>query len=1563
MTDAKGFSCYIIGQNRLLIECAEILLKKGHEIRGIISATDAIIGWAQHHDVPILDPASDYESEITKRPFDYFFSITHLAMLPDNVIQAPSKAAINFHDGPLPDYAGLNTPAWALINGEQRYGISWHLISSGVDTGDILKQKMFDVVPRETSLSINTKCFETAMEAFSELADELVAGTETRTPQDLAGRRVFKRSDRPPAACTIDWQKDATSLENFVRALFFGPYENPIGSPKITKDGKIFLVTRARALDEEADEDPGIIAEVSDDHIHVCTGEGLLSLMGFTRTCGTEVSVKEVVEALDLDEGESLDVLDQATADRLTAHAEVLAKSEPFWVRRLGRLEPIEIPYASADTVREAASYGDAPIAVPQSFRDRFDAAGLGDAMVTAAAAYLSRIGGKDLFHIAYTDPAMAKAREGFEHLAAERVPLRAKLSPSSGFGKAQTTLAKELAKVRSRGSWLGDIMARYPELHQRPELLTGKLVPVSIEVRDPGETVEPAPGTQLAFVISPDGQTCRCIYDTNALSSGAMNMLQKQFANFLDNAAANPEQPLAELDILSPEERRQILQDFNQTAVDLGPDICVHQLFEEQAARHPDKTAVVFEGEEVTYGELNRRANLLAHHLRGQGIGPDKLVGISVERSVNLMVAIMGTLKAGGAYVPLDPDYPTDRLAYMIEDSEIPVLITQDSLLHDLPQHSALTVRIDGEWPIIEQGSEENPDSGVTGSHMSYVIYTSGSTGKPKGVMVEHRNVVNFFHGMDSRIPHENGGTWLAVTSLSFDISVLELFWTLARGFKLVVYLDRARNAAPVSAKIAGKGMDIGLFYWGNDDGPGHQKYKLLLEGARFADENGFSSVSTPERHFHAFGGPYPNPAVTGAAVAAVTKRVDIRSGSCVLPLHHPIRVAEEWAVLDNLSNGRVGLAFASGWQPDDFVLRPENYKEFKKKMFENIEVVRKLWRGEAVDFEGGLGNQVPVVTQPRPVQKELPFWITTAGNPDTYRLAARAGGNILTHLLGQSVEEVAEKIRIYRDELKACGRDPKSGKVTLMLHTFVGDDDDEVFELVRKPMKEYLGSSVSLVKNYAWAFPAFKRPEGQEGGALNDIDLGGLDEAEMDGVLEFAFERYFETSGLFGTPERCMEMINRLKEIGVDEIAALIDFGIPTEQVQGMLPRLKEVLDLANANVGTGDGNDYSLAAQIRRHQVTHMQCTPSMARMMLMHDETREAIGTIQHMMVGGEAFPVALAEELTDLVKGSVTNMYGPTETTIWSSTQSVEPGLSSIPIGTPIANTQLYVLDGHGQPVPAGVPGELFIGGHGVVRGYLKRPQLTSERFVANPFVEDRQARMYRTGDLARWREDGVLEFLGRIDHQVKIRGYRIELGEIETVLNSHAGVVEGVVIAREDTPGDQRLVAYYTSHEPAPDEGELRGLMRAKLPEYMVPSLLVEMDALPHTPNKKIDRKALPAPESLEKKSKAEFVAPESELETKVAEIWQETLGVDKVGTEDNFFDIGGHSLLVVRMHRMMRERLADVSVQLTDLYRFPTIKSLVNFLNSDGTSENVAKSADRAARRRERMQRRRRRR
>jgi natural product biosynthesis luciferase-like monooxygenase protein len=866
-------------------------------------------------------------------------------------------------------------------------------------------------------------------------------------------------------------------------------------------------------------------------------------------------------------------------------------------------------------------------------------------------------------------------------------------------------------------------------------------------------------------------------------------------------------ELPLARLPrVPAPELARLALLNSTQTA--LPDECCIHRAIEAQVERTPDAIAVSFRDRSLTYRELNRRANQVAERLRSLDVTPDALIGVYVPRSLEMVVALLGILKAGGAYVPLDSNYPRERIQMMLEDAKPRVVLTLSPLEQALAGSAATLIALDT-LPPAAADFDQNGVSSVSASNLAYVIFTSGSTGRPKGVMIEHRNVANFFLGMDARIG-TTPGVWLALTSISFDISVLELFWTLSRGFHVVVQQEGDKAALTRKAGRA-LGMQLSLFYFASaasDDAfsPGKDRYRLLIEGAKFADKHGFTAVWTPERHFHSFGGLYPNAALTSAAVATVTERIALRAGSVVLPLHNPLRVAEDWSLVDNLSNGRIGLSFASGWHANDFALMPEAYAERRELMFRHIDTIKKLWRGESVPVKSGTGATIEVRTLPRPVQAEPPIWITAAGSLDTFKAAGSLGANLLTNMLGQSESDLRDKIAAYRAARAAAGFSGP-GHVTLMLHTFVAEDVAEVKELVRRPFIEYLRTSTDLVKRAKWYFPAFARPGREAPTEVSDAP-DQLSAEDEQALLDHAFERYFETHGLFGTPESCLPMLERLSALGVNEIACLLDFGVEDERVLSSLNHLARLLELANMPAKAESGDEYAeVSAQIRRHAVTHLQCTPSLARLLLEDADARSAFASLDVLMLGGEGLPPSLADRALSLMpKGRLLNMYGPTETTVWSTTSEVRHG-EPITIGTPIANTSIYVLTRDGRLAPFGVPGELCIGGAGVVRGYLDRPELTAERFLPDPYAGE-GGRYYRTGDLARYREDGQLEFLGRLDHQVKLRGYRIELGEIEAVLATHPAVAECVVSAREDVPGDQRLVGYYVPRAPSEENGE-----------------------------------------------------------------------------------------------------------------------------------------------------------
>ncbi len=1507
------FSCVLIGNESLLIGCGEALRDRGHEIRAVVSRDPEIRAWAAGHGLPVEERATALADRFGAGAFDWLLSIANLDVIPDAVLALPAQGAVNFHDGPLPRYAGLNAPVWALIAEDTEYGITWHMIEGGIDEGDILAQTRFDIAPDDTAFSLNSKCYGAAMDSFGEVIAQLESGTPERHKQDLNQRSYFARDARPAAAARLDFHHPASQLAALVRALDFGGYWNPLACPKVEIAGQVLLVGKAEAAGA-AQGLPGTVMELDRDSLTVATGEGALRLSALTTPEGQAVMPGDLIKP-----GDSLPSPDAAQAELLTDALAATLKAEPHWRRALAAMHPVAVPLAEAPAA--APEWEALRIALPD---------GLAPERAALAALTWALLGsGDEAADLALTDPALVQAEvPGY---VAGWVPLQVR----SGATLAET--AETLAQCRARaemGGFARDLIARDPQIGW-----TG-MPGIGLAL----DGAAPVPGTAATICLR--GERVTLHVDRARLEEEAAELLARRLEAAMQAVAqAEDATELAALDILPASERRKTVQAWNDTARDFDPDLTIHGAIAAQVARTPEATALVFEDRSLTYAQLDARANALAATLRDRGVAPGTHVGLYLRRSPEMVVAALAILKAGGAYVPLDPAYPADRIAHYIADSRATIIVTEAGLRGQLPASDAEIVEYDGSG---EQA--ETVDGGATGADLAYLIYTSGSTGTPKGVMVEHRNVANFFAGMDDRIGVPENGTWFAVTSLGFDISVLELFWTLARGFKLVLSGDE--NRAVVSRgplAVSDRKIDFNLMYWGNDDGPGPKKYELLLEGAKFADAHGFNAVWTPERHFHAFGGPYPNPAVTGAAVAAVTQNLSVRAGSCVAPLHHPARIAEEWAVIDNLTGGRAALGIASGWQPDDFVLRPENTPpKNKPAMYEAIETLRKLWRGEAVEFPKADGTLHSVVTQPRPVSRELPIWVTTAGNPETWKEAGQIGANVLTHLLGQSVEEVAEKIRLYHAALRENGHDPKDFTVTLMLHSYLADSREEAARVARGPMKDYLRSAAGLIKQYAWAFPAFKKPKGVTNAF--EMDLGVLGEDELEAILDFAFERYFEDSGLFGTVEDGVARVEQLKRIGVDEVACLIDYGIAPDLVLEGLKPLAEVLARANAP-SEPEADDFSLAAQIIRHNVTHMQCTPSMARMIAMNDEARLALGRVKTLLLGGEALPGDLVEDLRECTGAEILNMYGPTETTIWSTCEAVGPGAHGVVnVGTPIANTSVYVLDAAGRPAPIGVPGELHIGGAGVTRGYWQREALTAERFPADPFAAEagqagpQPPRMYRTGDLVRWRADGRLDFLGRTDHQVKIRGQRIELGEIETALAAQPGVTGAVVVARETEAGDRRLLAYVTAAA-AVDEAALRAELARHLPEVMVPARITRLEAFPLTPNKKTDRKALPDPAPARApRPTVGDAAPAAPVagdgpQPQIAAIWGRILGLDAagIGAEDNFFALGGHSLLAVQAHREIRSALDRPDLSITDIFRFPTLGGLAAHLGSGG--------------------------
>ncbi|ETX30431.1 MupA/Atu3671 family FMN-dependent luciferase-like monooxygenase [Roseivivax isoporae] len=1467
-----AFTAVLMGNDTLTLECGRKLLARGHRIACVVTRSGPVVDWARGHGLAVESPGAGLETRLP--PFEWLLSVANLDLVPDDVLVLAGKGAVNFHDGPLPRHAGLNAPVWAIAAGDTRHGITWHRIAGGVDEGDILVARAVDIGPADTALTLNMKCFEAALESFDALVAELERGAPDAMPQDLSRRSYHARADRPAGQGVLDPAEDAAALERLCRALDHGGYWNPLCVPKLRAGDAVLAVTEARLAHGAGA--PGTILRHEDGRAVIACGSGALAARVATLE-GVACDAREALPA-----GSVIGRPHAAEAD--------VARHDGFWRARLAAARPALLPGAASGA----------------GAVETLEAAGIDPDALAALALRLSEASEVTM---AWRHGDIADLAAG--GLVAPWVPLTVAAAPTRAALAAD--LADAASRLRGRSGFARDLLMRDTDLPRAvPDLALS-------------EAAGPVPGAALTLETREAGTILHV--DTARIGPDLARLLRDRMRALSDAA---PDAALADLPPMPEAEHALVVDRWNDTAAEVAP-ATIHELFEAQVRRTPGAPALVFEDHGLSYAELDARATRAAHVLREMGVGPGVVVGLACARSHDLVTGAYAILKAGGAYLPLDPAYPAERLAHYIADSGTRVIVTQSALAGALPETEAALLRMDAD-PRLASAPDTplGPTSGP--EDLAYLIYTSGSTGTPKGVMVEHGTVANFYAGMDAHVP-DPGGTWLAVTSLSFDISVLEIFYATARGYKVVLTSDADRGMISRGPLGAGGAMDFSLYYWGNDDGVGPDKYRTLLEGAKFADANGFCAVWTPERHFHAFGGPYPNPSVTGAAVAALTSRIGVRAGSCVAPLHHPARIAEEWAVIDNLTDGRAGLAIASGWQPDDFVLRPENTPpDNKRAMIDAIGTLRRLWRGEAVAFPRKDGSMHEVVTQPRPVSRDLPVWVTTAGNPETWAEAGRLGANVLTHLLGQSMQEVGDKIAIYHAALREAGHDPERFTVTLMLHTFIAATREEAREIAREPMKDYLRSAAGLIKQYAWAFPAFKRPQGVE--TPMQLDLGSLSEDELEGILDFAFERYFTESGLFGTVEDALARVEAVRALGVGEIACLIDYGIAPDAVLEGLRPLADVVARANAGAEPAP-DDFSIAAQIVRHDVTHLQCTPSMARMIALNDEARFALGRVRHLFLGGEPLPGALAAELSGITDARIVNMYGPTETTIWSSVEPVAPTAGIVNIGRPIANTQLYVLDAERAPVPVGVPGELWIGGRGVARGYWNREELTAERFVPNPF---HGGRMYRTGDLVRRRADGRIDFVGRADFQVKIRGHRIELGEIEATLEAVPGITQGVVAAREDRPGDVRLVGYYTG---APQgEARLRASLSERLPAIMVPQRFVHLDAFPLTPNRKVDRAALPPPQAAEPPRRtAAPDAPQAairaagrpapEMQARIAAIWARILGVASPAGRDSFFDLGGHSLLAVQAHRAIRDEMGVAQLSITDIFRFPVLADL----------------------------------
>lgn len=1587
-----AISAVFVGDGSLLVRCVQAWVQSGQAVVAIASSDPQVQQWAQAqgHRFEWVEPSAGAEGD-TPAPvfeaadFDLLWSIGWLHKLPTALVARARQLALNFHDGPLPHRRGLHVPAWALLEGARHHGISWHEISPQIDAGRVARSLAFELSPDETAYSLNAHCHEAGFNAFLGLLEDLRRGAVALWPQ-TGPARLHRRADRPPMLATLDWTQPAQTLAAQVRALDFAHTPNPLGLPKVWCQGRVVAVRRARVVPGQSP--PGTLTRVTPATWQVATVQGTIALEGLTAIDGGALPQCAV--------GQVLTPVPQGLAEALGQALPALARAESRLAPTLRSLQAVRLPHPRRGPDPAAAeAHIDCPLHLPPSaLRTLPEIAA--DALA-ALAGWAAALVGAERVGVAALDASVWARARALSAYVNPWLPVQLQVQPEMTREALVAQAASQWAWACETGPWPRDLVLRLgsgPAPTAPSRVLALGLV-VGVDPHDLGAVPDDAP-PEVCLIVRPGATPAlpwhwHMRFDAAGWTAEGAREAARQFQAWWQAWASTPA-VLAQR-LLRSQADRDAQAILEPPAVRAPFNGGIWAQVAQTLAAQPHAQVLEWPGGVWSAEVLQREVGVLAAALQARGIGRGEQVGVCLPRSPQLLVAVLAVLACGAAYVPLDPDYPPQRLRFMCEDAALRWVVALPELTGALGLTGPTCIAPWAGARLTQPAGLGQALPALQAEDLAYLIYTSGSTGQPKGVEVRQGEVVQFFAGMDSAmatVPMDRGeaagvtrGRWLAVTSLSFDISVLELLWTLSRGYTVVLHGARGLEPRDEVSAADRRPLAFSLFYFASgsptsaaDEGAA---YRLLREGARFADDHGWTAVWVPERHFHDFGGPYPNPVVLCAALAAWTRRTQLRAGSCVLPLHHPIRVAEDWALVDRLSGGRVGVSFAAGWQPQDFVLAPQAYAQRQQQLFESISTVQRLWRGETLTFPGPSGTPVTLQTRPRPVQPELPVWVTAASHPRTFAEAGRRGCHVLTHLLGQTLDGLASKVQGYRQAWREAGH-AGEGQVALMLHAFVGDDGPEVLAMARAPLKAYLRSALDLIRRADWQFPTWTDAQGPRSMA-QALEAQPLTEPEVEALLEHAVDRYCRTSALIGTPDQALERLRAARAAGVDEVACLIDFGIPADTVLAHLGSLQALRARALADgsrdlgrsparpTGPGAGSQAQAQAQAGRalsvgealqaYRITHLQCTPSQAAILLADRTGRQGLSQLSALLVGGEALPAPLGARLRQTVAGPVFNLYGPTEATVWATCAALPaacdldaPG-AWVPLGQPLQGVTVHLRTPWGQACPPGVPGEVWLGGLGLARGYRDRPALTAERFPADPQHPGR--RLYRTGDLARWHRTGGLEFLGRMDDQVKVHGHRVELGEIEAALLREPGVAQAVVVAVPDAAGRTTLQAYVTAQPgQAPQPLALTHALAAQLPAAWLPQGIALRADLPRTPNGKVDRAALravaasPAEASASVPRSGPPLAPTedpgaqraigfdarsvSAWERVVTRAWCQVLRRSAVPPDANFFDVGGYSLAAIQVQRLLREA-TGIEVAVIDLFRWTTVQGLARHL------------------------------
>ncbi|MDP1604625.1 MAG: amino acid adenylation domain-containing protein [Legionella sp.] len=1179
MLNKKAFSCYLIGDDHLLVQCAELLLENGHQILGIISPLKSARIFASTHHIDYFESLKDAMESLSTREFDYLFSIINSTILPAAVLKCARKLSINFHNAPLPRYAGVHALSWAILNEELSHGVTWHVMTEEIDGGDLLKQALFPIDAHETALSLSLKCYAHALTLFDELIKELSNQTLIGTRQDGMQRSYYGFKQKPRDNGWISWNSPATNIERTVRALNLGHYHhNRLASPKLRLGNDVFIINRLHILDEPSTAAPGTIVNILPNAWHISTETNLISVEQLAYLDGTPSSLGSLIENHQIQKGYNLPSPSSQQLAQYHSLSEFSATRELSWVRALIDFKPATLPFQPQNShqfINDLLT----PLAQSTFSKEQIHhwKAHLhpnchsADVLLTAILIYLYRLGNKEQTGMWMHMSSVTDIPQDLKPFFASLVPFSVSFKNELSFYDAIESVRETHRVVNNHVTFQQDIFYRYPELasvehHQYPlALFTGTQK----------QCTEKCKHTKASILITLSS-------DTNEITWWIKQQLLTQEPRLgeiikastthlhclLESLPKTIHQPISQLPIIGEDEQKKIMNAWYTTTSVYPKQQTIHQVFEAQAASTPDNIAVTYGKQSLTYKELNQKANQLACYLQKKGLLPHSFAAICTTQELHLIIGILAILKTGAAYIPIDASYPKQHIQYVLEDSKPGLLLASERLservTHDCDRLNIPVILFDKLADVVAREPIDNLKGiNTTAQSLAYVIYTSGTTGKPKGVMVTHQGVVRLVKNTNY-IHIEAHDRIAQAASISFDAATFEI--------------------------------------WG-----------ALLNGA--------------------------------------------------------ILVAVPHATL----------------------LDPTKFRDFLEK-------------------------------------KEITIlWLTAA------------------------------------------------------LFNQLAAEDPSIFR------------------------------------HLSYLLVGG-------------------------------DVLNK--------------------------ERIMSVLD-----------------------------CDQGSPRTLL---------------------------------------NGYGPTENTTFTTTYHItqkDKQLETIPIGKPIANSFVYVLDELLQPVPVGAIGELYTGGDGLARGYLNRPDLNQVKFIKNPFGSDKNSKLYKTGDSVRWMPDGNIEYLGRQDNQVKIRGFRVELEAIQAHLLHHPAVSQSTVRAEESEKHAKVLVAYIVCKADVSDKA-LQTFIGEQLPAYMIPGFFVRLDKMPLTTNGKVNYKKLPKPDFTKTLSNEERTLPSTPVEYALATLWSTLLGCDTIGIDDNFFDLGGHSLLITQLILQVKNKY-KTDLPLHEFLENPTIRHL-NLL-IDGNKQTAA--------------------